>query len=168
MPDTMKELQVPADIGTPSLWVGLRLGAKKGGIAFLVCSRVLLDDDLDAAVLRLAHAVAGLHEQALLAAANDRDRLRRHALTHQGVLHRVRATQRQCHVVGLRAGRVGVAGRRDSSIAPVLKASAACLIVFKACWLKFERSQSKNTMNDGGATIGGGGGGAAMVGWPNL
>ena len=30
----------------------------------------LLDDDLDAAVLRLAHAVAGLHQQALLAAAD--------------------------------------------------------------------------------------------------
>ena len=27
-------------------------------------------DDLDAAVLRLAHAVAGLHQQALLAAAD--------------------------------------------------------------------------------------------------
>ena len=35
----------------------------------------LLDDDLDAAVLRLAHAVAGLHQQAALAAADHRDRL---------------------------------------------------------------------------------------------
>ena len=41
----------------------------------------------------------------------------------------------------------------------VLKASAACLIVFSACCDRFERSQSKNTMNDGGATTGGGGGG---------
>src|SRR4029453_8800943 len=40
-----------------------------------------------------------------------------------------------------------------------LKAAAACLIVFRACWLRFERSQSKNTMNDGGAPAGGGGGG---------
>ena len=43
----------------------------------------------------------------------------------------------------------------------LLKAAAACLIVFSACWLRFERSQSKNTMNDGGATCGGGGGAAA-------
>ena len=41
----------------------------------------------------------------------------------------------------------------------VLKASAACLIVFSAWADRFERSQSKNTMNDGGATAGGGGGG---------
>jgi hypothetical protein len=31
-----------------------------------------LDDDFDAPVLRLAHAVAGLHQQALLAAADHR------------------------------------------------------------------------------------------------
>src|SRR4030095_641863 len=40
----------------------------------------------------------------------------------------------------------------------LLNAAAACLIVFSACWLRFERSQSKNTMNDGGATARGGGG----------
>ena len=40
-----------------------------------------------------------------------------------------------------------------------LKASAACLIVASACADRFERSQSKNTMNDGGVTTGGGGGG---------
>src|SRR4030095_12453478 len=39
-----------------------------------------------------------------------------------------------------------------------LNAAAACRIVFSACWLRFERSQSKNTMNDGGVTTGGGGG----------
>ena len=49
----------------------------------------------------------------------------------------------------------------------VLKASAACLIVASACWLRFERSQSKNTMNDGGATIGGGGGGGGGAAEPN-
>jgi len=48
---------------------------------------VLLDDDLDAAVLRLADVVAGLHQQALLAHADHRDRLRRHAVVHQGVLN---------------------------------------------------------------------------------
>ena len=41
----------------------------------------------------------------------------------------------------------------------VLKALAACWIVVSACCERFERSQSKNTMNDGGATTGGGGGG---------
>ena len=41
----------------------------------------------------------------------------------------------------------------------VLKASAACLMVVSAWCDRFERSQSKNTMNDGGVTIGGGGGG---------
>src|SRR5712691_737557 len=52
---------------------------------------VLLDDDLDAAVLRLAHTVGGRHQQALLAHADDRDRLRRHALAHQRVLDRIGA-----------------------------------------------------------------------------
>src|SRR4029450_7654872 len=50
----------------------------------------LLDDDLDAAVLRLAHTVCGLDQEALLTAADHRDRLRRPALTHQGILDRVR------------------------------------------------------------------------------
>src|ERR671910_1048399 len=77
----------------------------------------LLNDDLDSTVLRFAHAVAGLDQQALLAAADHADRLRRHAFTHQGVLHRVRTTQRQRHVVALRARRVGVAGRGDAGIA---------------------------------------------------
>ncbi len=40
-----------------------------------------------------------------------------------------------------------------------MKALAACLIVASAWADRFERSQSKNTMNDGGATAGGGGGG---------
>src|SRR5215813_1138403 len=39
------------------------------------------------------------------------------------------------------------------------KASDACLMVLSAWADRFERSQSKNTMNDGGATAGGGGGG---------
>ena len=49
----------------------------------------------------------------------------------------------------------------------VLKAWAACPIVVSACWLRFERSQSKNTMNDVAAGIGAGGGGAT-AGAPNL
>src|SRR5882757_1623898 len=56
-----------------------------GGMAVLLAGRpallaALLDHDFDAAVLRLAHAIAGLHQQALLAAADHTDRLRRHAL----------------------------------------------------------------------------------------
>src|SRR5687767_8384296 len=77
----------------------------------------LLNDDLDAAVLRLAHAVAGLDQEALLAAADHADRLRRHAFTHQGVLDGVGTTQRQRHVVALRARRVGVAGGGDARVA---------------------------------------------------
>jgi hypothetical protein len=40
----------------------------------------------------------------------------------------------------------------------VLKAAATCLIVFSAWADRFERSQSKNTMNDGGARPGARGG----------
>jgi len=50
----------------------------------------------------------------------------------------------------------------------VLKALAACWIVVSACCDRFDRSQSKNTMNEGGVTAGGGGGGGATSGWPNL
>ena len=49
-----------------------------------------------------------------------------------------------------------------------LKAAAACPIVVSACCDRFERSQSKNTMNDGGATIGGGGGGGGGAEAPNF
>jgi hypothetical protein len=45
-----------------------------------------------------------------------------------------------------------VAGRREAGVALCLKASAACLIVFSTCCDRFERSQSKNALNDGGAT----------------
>src|SRR5438046_10134084 len=45
---------------------------------------------------------------------------------------------------------------------------AACLIVFSAWAERFERSQSKNTMNDGAAGAGGGGGATAAAGAPNL
>ena len=109
----------------------------------------------------------GLHQQDLLAAADHRDRLpaRLHA---PGRPCRVGATERQRHVVGFRARRVSVAGRRDAGIALVLKAAAACLIVFSACCERFERSRSKNTIHEGGATTGGGGGGGATSGWPNL
>src|SRR5258708_31266829 len=41
----------------------------------------------------------------------------------------------------------------------VLKAEAACWMVCTACADRFERSQSKKTINDCGATAGGGGGG---------
>src|SRR5215475_6066230 len=40
-----------------------------------------------------------------------------------------------------------------------LKASDACLMELSAWADRFDRSQSKNTLNDGGATAGGGGGG---------
>jgi hypothetical protein len=41
-----------------------------GGARF--ARRLLLDDDFDAAVLRLAHAVGGLHHKTRLAAADHR------------------------------------------------------------------------------------------------
>ena len=61
----------------------------------------LLHEDLDAAVLWLAHTVAGLHQQALLAAADHRDRLRRHALTHRR--RQLALYRRHCRTTLLRA-----------------------------------------------------------------
>src|SRR5580698_4049447 len=58
---------------------------------------------LDTAVLRLAHAIGGRDQRLGLALANDRDRRRRHAVTHQSVLDRIRTAQRQRHIVVLRA-----------------------------------------------------------------
>ena len=46
----------------------------------------------------------------------DRDGRRRHTLADQSVLDGIRTTQRQRHVVGFRARRVGVAGRRDAGV----------------------------------------------------
>jgi hypothetical protein len=76
-----------------SLW---RVVIEKGGpqAAFSVRKvPVLLDDDLDAAVLRLAHVVAGRHQQLALALADDRDRLGRHAVADQRILDCVGAAQ---------------------------------------------------------------------------
>src|SRR5713101_9045522 len=87
---------------------------------------VLLDDDLDAAVLRLAHVVAGRHQELALALADDADRLGRHALADQRVLDRVGTPQRQRHVVALRSRRVGMTGRRDAGAALTLE-GARCL-----------------------------------------
>ena len=42
-------------------------------------NRCLAQDDLDAAVLRLTHAVGGVDQRTALAEALDRDRLTRHA-----------------------------------------------------------------------------------------
>src|SRR5712664_3502928 len=44
------------------------------GPPFLFWNLKLLDEDLDAAVLRLSHAVAGRNQQLRLAPADDRDR----------------------------------------------------------------------------------------------
>ena len=72
-------------------------GKEKGGpsgrlslFGWIVC---LLDDDLDAAVLRLADTVRGLDQQARFATADHGDGGGRHAFTHQGILDRVRTTQ---------------------------------------------------------------------------
>src|SRR5690606_25570049 len=48
----------------------------------------LLQDDLDASVLRLADAVGGRHERIGLALGVDDDVLPRHAVGHQFALHR--------------------------------------------------------------------------------
>src|SRR5574338_518320 len=68
---------------------------RPAGAAFsLSCTEPnLLEDDLHTAVLRLAHAVGGRDQRLGLALADDRDRRRRHAVAHQGVLDRVRTTQ---------------------------------------------------------------------------
>src|SRR5690606_36976848 len=60
-----------------------------------VRSGALLDHDLDAAILRLAHAVSGRHQQSLLADPGNRDRRGRNAVAHQGVLDGIGAAQRQ-------------------------------------------------------------------------
>src|SRR5215831_19560865 len=70
---------------------------------FPCACHLLLDDDFDAAVLRLAHAVGGRNQEALLAHADYGNGLRRHAVAHQGVLDRIGAPERQRHVVALRA-----------------------------------------------------------------
>jgi hypothetical protein len=88
----------------------------------------LLDNYLDAAVLRLAHVVACRHQQLAFALADDRDRLRRHAVADQSVLDRVGATQRQRHVVAFRTRRVGVAGRRDARAALRLEGARRLLV----------------------------------------
>ena len=105
-------------------------------------------DDLDAAVLRLAHAVGGLDER-LARRADRSDRRGRHAVLDQRILDRVGATQRQRHVVVFRARRVGMAGSGDPGAPVDLKAAAACWIVVIAWGDRLERSQSKNTMKDG-------------------
>src|SRR5690242_15783462 len=76
----------------------------------------LLEDDLDTAVLRLTHAIGRLDQRLGLALADDRDRRRRHAVAHQGVLDRIRTAQRQRHVVVLRTRAIGVAGRGDPGL----------------------------------------------------
>ncbi len=75
------------------------------------------DHDLNAAVLRLAHVVAGRYQQLGLALADHGDGVSRDALANQLVLHRVRAPERQGHIVAVRAGGVGVTGRRDAGVA---------------------------------------------------
>ena len=90
-----------------------------------------------------------------LAAADDRDRRRRHAVAHQRILDRVRATQRQRHVVGFRPRLVGVAGRRDAGAALGLVGAGGLPDRVQRAWAdRFERSQSKNTMKDGGGGSG--------------
>src|SRR5262252_6478225 len=77
----------------------------------------LLHHDLDAAVLRLAHAVAGRCQRPALARADYHDRLRRNAIAHQRVLDDIGAPERQRHVVRLRPRGVGVAGGGDAGVA---------------------------------------------------
>src|ERR1700687_5912019 len=70
---------------------------------------VLLDDDLDATVALHLLVVRGRDQQPLLATTTHRDRRRRHAVAHQGILDGVGAPQRQRHVVGRRTVGVGLA-----------------------------------------------------------
>src|ERR1700682_1899233 len=88
---------------------------------------VLLNDDLDPTVLRLAHVVAGRHQQLGLALADDRDRLGGDTLADQRVLDGIGAAQRQRHVVALRTRRVGMASRRDAGTALALE-GVGCLL----------------------------------------
>ena len=51
-----------------------------------------------------------------LALADNGDGLIGHALADHLVLHRVRAAKRQGHIIAVRAGGVGVTGRRDTGV----------------------------------------------------
>src|SRR3712207_6514976 len=57
--------------------------------------QALLQHDLDAAVLRLADAIGGLHQRPALAEGLNRDLAAAHALAHQFRRHRLRAPLRQ-------------------------------------------------------------------------
>jgi hypothetical protein len=73
----------------------------------------LREDDLDAAVLRLAHAVGGRNALVVLAAAADHHLLARYAEPGQGVGDVVGAPLGEPLVVAGRARGVGVAGHLD-------------------------------------------------------
>src|SRR6185312_11941040 len=79
----------------------------------------LAEDDLDSAVLRLAHARAGGHQEMRLAVAVDVDRVRRHTVPDQLGLHRAGATDREALVVSRRARGVGVAVDLDPRVLDV-------------------------------------------------
>src|SRR6185312_7776223 len=86
------------------------LAGSRGGALRLLPHSIALssaDDDLDAAVLWLANARAGRHQQIGIAEALDGDGVLRHAVADQFRLHGARSAQRQALVVLPCAGGVG-------------------------------------------------------------
>src|SRR4051794_25273020 len=71
--------------------------------------RLLLQNDLDSAVLRLAHALGRRHQRVRLAEALDADRGTRHAVADEFVGDVLRPADREALVVACRPGQVGVA-----------------------------------------------------------
>src|SRR3954447_12450820 len=80
----------------------------------------LLDDDLDAAVLGFAHAVAGRDQQLVLAAADHPNSRLVDTLAHQRILHRGGAPLGKRLVIGAVARGVGVARDDDPRVRPGL------------------------------------------------
>src|SRR5437763_17184027 len=78
---------------------------------------VLREDDLDAAVLRLAHAIGGRNALVVLAAAADDHGLTGHARLRQGVCDVVGAPLGEPLVVASRTRSVGIAGDLDRHVA---------------------------------------------------
>ena len=89
----------------------------------------LREDDLDAAVLRLAHAVGGRDAVVVFAASADGHLLPRHAQAGQSVGDVVGAPLGEPLVVPRRTRPVGIAGNLDRDRAAGRNAAAACWII---------------------------------------
>jgi hypothetical protein len=102
-PHATGELMVPSGSGMIDACESFPKQNQSSGIAEAIRVTLLgarlTDDDFDAAVLRLAHAGAGWHQQVGFAKALDGDRGLRHAVLHQFGCHCLGAAHRQALVI---------------------------------------------------------------------